>query len=273
MKKRGKNIFVFFVCTILLAGIFITAQTDIANKIRDKIASSVADNADKYIEKFVDKKKIDVESITNVTELDFENLPPEINVGNVKDADIAFYQIDFEQDGKSDTVFVVSYSVGELKLKKPFVPKNVTLPSANEIPALAPPQRIPRTLIFEYSGEMTASGFLDSVAGTTASIDSGYRMVTNGSILMMSTNLEIYEEAAGKSITITLYKNGMPTEISDSFVVDPNNLIITPGTRSYFVYTIESRGNVPFKDGDTISVFVTLPKGVVLKSITNAVEL
>lgn len=268
MKKGGKkNLFVISILLILLLGIMITAQG--AEKIRDKIASSIADNADKYIEKFVDRKKIDVESITNVTELNFENLPPEINVGDVKDSNIAFYEIDFEQQGKSDKLFVVSYLTNGLQLITPFETKNVTLPSKTAITS-AP--QIPVSMNFGFAGEMTKSGFLDSFEGEIGSIEKGYLMADDGDIANVSTNLEVYEVTGDKTIRITLYKNGAPTSLATSFLIDPDKLIVNPNTRSYFVYGILSRGNVPFKKGDIISVYVTISEDVVLKSIATSVR-
>jgi len=264
-KEMNKKLFVISAIFILLFGILITAQ-DIG-KIRDKIASSISDKADKYIDKFVEKKEIKVESITNVTEINLEKLPSEINIGDVKDADIAFYQIDFNDAGKSNRIFVVSFLADGLKMEKPFEPKNVTItPPTKGLPS----QIVPKNLAFRFTGEMDKTGFLESVAGISGSINDGYIMSGSGNIVNVSTDLEVYE---GKgTIGITLYKNGVPTLLTTSFVIDPDKLIVNPDTKSYFVYGILSQGNVSFKNGDIISVYVTLSDGVILKSITTSVQ-
>ncbi len=267
-KKRGKNILlVFSICTILLVGIFITAQSDAIKEIRNRIDASISTKADAYISNFAEKKGIEIEKINRVEKVDLQNPPEEISIiGSVKNSNLAVYQIDFDDSGESKKVFVISYSSEGLKAGLP--QKNVT--TSGEIPK-TPPQRIPT--IFEFkSDEMTQSEFLESIAGATGSIKSGYSMVADGNILVMRTNLEIYEESEGKIITITLYKNGNPTSIFNSFVVDPSDLIITSGARSYFTYTLESKGNVSFKKGDIISVYVTLSDGMNVKSITTSVN-
>jgi hypothetical protein len=270
MKKRGinKRLLATSVIFILLLSILITAEKDDLEKIRDKIASSVSDKADKIIWKLVEKKGIDIENITNVTEINFENLPSGIKIGNAENSSISFYQITFEDAKKLNKVFVVSYSPGGLRLETPFVSQNITFPSTgtNETSHNAPD-----FLEFEFKGEMNRTGFLESVTGIEGSIDKGYIMIEKGNIVNVSTNLEVYE---GEGIIgITLYKNGEPTDLTNSFPIDPGKLITNPETKSYFIYEILSGGNVSFKKGDIISVYVTLSDGVVLKSITTTVQI
>jgi hypothetical protein len=263
MKKRGtkKKLFAISIIFILLFSVLIVAATTGLGKLKVKIDSTISEKITPALTKLVELEGIDAGSITSVDKVNFENVPSEINIQDVQDSNFGFYQIGLDQPEKPN-LFVVSFLPGGLTK-----PTGIgTTPSQSTTPI---PQRIPDLLEFASSKEITSSGFLENTDGTTG----GYSMIVDGNIKKMSTYLEIYQESEGKSVSITLYKNGAPTSISDSFIVDPNKLILSPGVRSYFVYDFETKGNVDFKKDDVISVYVTLSDGVTLKSVTNSVPL
>lgn len=258
MREKGKKkLFATSIILVFLFAIFITAQGNTISKIQEKI---------------IEQKGIDAGSITDIVKVNIEDTPPEVKIKNVGDANIALYQVDFNQLGKPNKVFVIGYSTeavkGENYSQAPT--PNITIPS-NQTPGTIPQQRLPKFLNFNSAGEMGKTGFLDSVAGTTGGITHGYIMPASGTVVNVTTNLEVYEEEG--NIKVTLYKNGIPTSLTNSFAVGHGKLITNPNTKSYFVYTIKPRGTLSFRRGDVLSVYVSLSDGVVLKKINSFVQI
>jgi len=253
MNKRGKkllsSISVILIVLVVASMFFVVAQTNsndstlttqekeaIKEKL-DKITSKELSNAAQgYIEEFVEKRGIDAEDINNVSEVDFGTLPEEVQIDNVKDANLAIYNVDFNDSENTNTdntkqVFVVTYSTEKIETTADLIAH--------------PDKR--QFLQFGLNSEAVGSSFLSTASGVPGSLEQGYVMMRQGSITGMSTNLNVLE-ASGQVIEVILYKNG--EAISFGNVIDSES----SGIKKDF--DIQSKGVVTFEPGNTISVGV-----------------
>lgn len=242
MKKGKKKLFIIFslfVFLLLVMTIFATAEEEI------KILS---ENAKNYVSDFVEKRGINSENIKNITEVNFDDLPKEVNIENVDDTNLAIYQIDYDEvTEEEDKVFVITYSVEKLKSQGDII--------------IAQDKR--EFLNFGFGGEMTNSRFLETASGVETGLDKGYVMMREGSITGISTSLEILEGTG--DLEIVIYKNGEKIQFGNTFVVG------SAGVKKD--YDVQSRGVVSFEPGDVISVYVKASDGIIWKDVVNLIEI
>lgn len=252
--KRGKGkLFVIFgICMIalLVTSMLITATDSggVEQIVQEKTDSQISGEVYDYVENFVEKKGINPDEINNVTEVNFNDLPKEVNIENVNDANLAIYQINYNKSSeKQDKVFVITYSVEKLKSQGDII--------------IAQDKR--EFLNFGFSGEMGESGFLKSATGVEGSLEKGYVMMRSGSITGISTSLEILE--GNGNLEIVIYKNGEPIQFGNTFIVDSTGIKKD--------YDTQSKDTVSFEPGDVISSYVKASNGIVWEDVTTLVEI
>tara|TARA_B100001971_G_C18116266_1_gene496979 strand:+ start:83 stop:781 length:699 start_codon:yes stop_codon:yes gene_type:complete len=226
-----KKIFV----VLFIIGIFLTisgvfAQTDLSEELND------------FVKKVAEKKGIDETEITDVTEVDFSNLPNEVKIENIDDINIALYKIDSENNRST---FIITYSDKGFK-KIPIQDYYTT-----------------SLLHFGIGEEMNDSVFLKTNTGVSGDLNKGYVMLRKGSITGISTNLEAIKGSG--EIQIIIYKNnerigfGNLVDISDSGIKKD--------------YDIQSRDIVEFEQGDIISVYVKIQGEITWKDAITMIEI
>ena len=132
-----KKIFVFSVLVILLiVGVFATSS----------VSSDVGEEVSDFVDSFVSKKGIASENIKEIKQVDFNDLPKEVNIENVEDTNLAIYQVDYSESNQDKKVFVIAYSVDQLRTQDDLI--------------IASDKR--NFLDFGYGGVMGNSGFFRS---------------------------------------------------------------------------------------------------------------
>ncbi len=190
------------------------------------ISSVLAETSTEGLEKIKKKMKekgIEDENINNITQVDYNDLPPEVEIEDIKETELAIYKVDQKND---KPIFVITpgkkfQAVSETYYKE--------------------------LLNFGYAGEMSGSGFLRTATGVETSLEKGYVMVRDGSITAISTNLEVFEESSG-NLEIVVYVNGER--------VGFGNLVGTTGSGVKRDYATQSFDVVNFEAGDVISVML-----------------
>ncbi len=210
-----KKIFAVFVI-----GIFLLAFSGVLAESEEE--------KDDFVRKVAEKKGISETEIKNITEINFANLPKEINLENIDDSNLAIYEIELKE-GKS--VFLITFS------GKTIEKVSSTSTQVSYSTSLLP---------FGMNEETIGSAFLKTPLGVQGSLDKGYVMLRKGSITGMSTNLEAVNGEG--EIQIIIYKNGKEVGFRNSIDVFSN------GVKKD--YDIQSKEIVTFNAGDIISVQV-----------------
>ncbi len=235
---------------LLVTSVLITATDNQETEqiIKEKSEEFISEEVSGYVEDFVEKRGINPETINNVTEVDFDALPKEVNIENVDDTNLAIYQIDYNKTADAnEKIFVITYSVEKLKSQGDII--------------ISQDKR--EFLNFGLSGEMNESGFLKSASGVEGSLEKGYVMMRYGSITGISTSLEILEGSG--NLEIIIYKNGEPIQFGNSFVADSASVKKD--------YDVQSKDTVSFEPGDIISLYVKTSEGVIWKDVTTLMEI
>lgn len=199
--------------------------------------STISSNVSDYVKEFVSKKGIDPKKISNVSQVSFEDLPKEVNIENVNDNNLAIYEVQYndtsqEISGLDKKVFVITYSVNELKSQGDLI--------------VSSDKRM--FLNFGLNKEISTSDFLNTASGVEGSLERGYLMMREGSITGISTILNVTSFVDGGQAEIIIYKNGKPIGFGNT--INLNNLGIKKD------YDVQSRGVVTFEPGDLISAYV-----------------
>ena len=221
-----------------MIGIFLLAFSGV-------LAESEEEND--FMRKVAEKKGISETEIKNITEINFANLPKEINLKNIDDSNLALYKIELKE-GKP--VFLVTFSG-----------KNVEKISSTSTQI----SYSTSLLHFGKNEETSGSTFLKTPLGVQSSLDKGYVMLRKGSITGISTNLEAVN---GKGeIQIIIYKNGKEVGFRNSIDVSSNSIKKD--------YDIQSREIVTFNAGDIISVQVNVGNNadITWKGVITLVEI
>lgn len=242
--KKGKNkLFVIIgisVGILLIASMIATASEDSLNQISGDIKN--------YVETFIEKKGIAPESVNNVTEVNFDNLPKEVNIDKVNDNNIAIYQINYNKTSEQQkNIFVVTYSVDKVQSQG-----DVIINQNNR-----------ELLNFGFNEESKEPAFLKTANGVQGSLDKGYVMMRSGSIVGMSTNLEITEGTG--TVEIVIYKNGKLVNFGNTIIADSNGVEKD--------YDTQSKGTVPFEAGDVISLYAKSSAGITWKDVNTLLEI
>lgn len=247
----------FVIISLLVIGVlFISAQDQPSKALQAEVQGVVGDVSEgniservyEYILDFVEKRDILPSEVSKVREIDFDSLPKEVNIENVGDHNLAIYEISYEENGEKDRVYVISYSVEELKAQGDLI--------------IAHDKR--QFLNFGYDGTMVESGFLKTATGVEGSLEKGYVMMREGSITAVSTNLEIMQSNSGQ-IEIIVYKNGE--------AIGFGNTLDTSSSGVKKDYDVQSKDVVVFDAGDVISVYARAQGDVSWKDVITMVEI
>ena len=94
---------------LLAVGVFVAA-VDLVVIDEEGIVESpkITDTVLNYIETFLEKRDVVPESIATVREVDFDNLPKEVNIENVGDHNLAIYEINYTEDAEEKKVLSAS---------------------------------------------------------------------------------------------------------------------------------------------------------------------
>lgn len=233
MKKEA---IIVFGLIVLIAGAF--AQTIPGT------TGQVAQEVSTYIKSFVEKEGINEAQISEITQVDVNNLPKELDIKNIEANNIGLYEVNYTDNNVSKKVFIVTYSTNELKQRTNYITKNI------------------QSLIFGYSKESSTSNYLDTAAGVSSSENIGYVMMHSGSITGISASLEITEGSTGK-LFIEVYKNGQDTGFGN---------LITPSDSNKIDYDLQSEKIITYEPGDIISVYVQNTGDIAWKNAVVSVE-
>jgi hypothetical protein len=249
-----KKIFIGLgVCILLLVvSVFATAAQEVSDEISEVVdevsTGGIAEEVQEYVEEFVEKRGIEAQDITDISEVNFDDLPKEVNIENVNDANLAIYEIDYKEEEKEKQIFVVTYSVEQLRAQGDLI--------------IAHDKR--QFLNFGFDGDMSAPGFLETATGVEGSLEKGYVMMREGSITGVSTNLEVIDGNDSGKIEIIIYKNGESIRFG-------NTLDAVLGVKKD--YDVQSRDTVTFEPGDIISVYVNAERNIVWRDVITMIEI
>jgi len=240
------------ICLMLLIviGVFAAAADAVQADENSEINSglkNIKEVTDKYVKSFVDKRGIQEKEISNISEVDFDSLPKEVNIKNVGEHNLAIYEVDYKEQEQEKNVFVVTYSVDKLKKQGDLIIAHDTREILN----------------FGFSGESSGSEFLKTATGVESSPEKGYVMMRKGSITGISTNLEVLN-SGNNGIEIIIYKNGEEINFR-------NSLNALQGVQKD--YDTQSRDNIKFEQGDIISVKLIADREISWKDVITIVEI
>jgi hypothetical protein len=232
MKKVRKNLFIYLAIVMVLvitSGVF-------AEQV------GLSRNAQKSVDKILEKKGINMENVESVEQVEFDNLPEQIDIKNIDDTQLAVYEV---KPNEGESFFVITAS-DEL------IQKTETSSGVTKL-----------LLNFGHEGVMEESGFLNTATGVETGFEKGYVMMRKGSITGLSTNLEAVSGTG--TVEIMVYKNGYPVGFRNSFVVDSSKVMKD--------YDVQSKGTVTFEQGDVISMYVKGEEDVVWKDVITLIEI
>jgi hypothetical protein len=234
MKKGVKKAFIYFAVfmgVLMLSGVF-------AESI------GLSEDVEGIVNDVIDKKGINQGDIQSVEEVSFEDLPDQIELGQVDTTNIAIYKVDY---GTDKPLFVLTASDESLEAYK----GTTTVISKVMF------------LNFGYNGMMEEPGFLNTATGVEGSLEKGYVMMRKGSITGLSTNIDVL--GGEGEVEVVIYINGE--------VAGFRNTIIGDSTGVKKDYDTQSLGVVNFEKGDVISVYVNTESNIVFKDVINLVEI
>ncbi len=237
-----KKIFVFLAVGIILllsAGVF--AFSEDLSEGNGKLA--LEKDVEDFVKKVVKEKSISENDVKSVRQVDFAELPENVNLTNIDDTNLALYEIDINGE---KPIFVIT--VSEETFKK-------TLSSEDYKRSF---------LNFGTKETVSGSGFLETATGVETSFEKGYVMTRSGSITAISTNLEIVDGDSGK-IEIIIYKNREPIGFGNSIIADSKGVVKD--------YDVLSYNTVKFEQGDVLSVYVKSDDNILWKDVITMVEI
>lgn len=237
MKKSVKRTFVYFAVAmfvLMLSGVFAESV-------------GLSDSASKIVKDVAQKKGISEDNIESIQEVSGEDLPKKIGIENIDDSNLAVYEV---KPVGENSFFVVTAS--DVKLQKYAEKVSET--------------RSKMLLNFGSSEVYSESGFLETATGVKTSFEKGYVMTSDGSIVGLSTNLEVLSSEENEEVEIVIYRNGEPIGFRNSFVVSSSEEGVMKD------YDSQSYGTVNFNKGDTISVYAKSSSGVEFTDVTTLIE-
>jgi len=226
-----KKIFAILgVALILLASGVFAENMALSSDIQDAVKQAV------------EKKGISEQEVQNIEEVDFNNLPKEVDIKNIDDTNLALYKVDY---GQEKPFYVIT--VSDEKFRK----------TAEEIS---------RRMLLEFGSSeiIVTSSFLKSSTGVQTSAEKGYVMMRAGSITGLSTSLEVLTAGEG-NVEIIIYKNGQEIGFRNVIVADKNEVKKD--------YDVQSENIVNFEQGDVISVYTKINGEISVKDINTLVEI
>jgi len=209
----------------------------VESAVGEDLSAEELESVKPYVENFVEKRGIEPEKVKEIKKVDFEKLPKEVNIENVNDANLAIYEVEYEEKpSEIKKVFVISYSVEKLRAQGDLI--------------VAHDKRM--FLNFGFAGKGSGDAFLKTATGVEGSTKKGYVMMRHGSITGLSSSLVIREPGRG-NIDIVIYKNGKEVGFRNSLNTEKAGI--------HKDYDIQSKGVVSFEPGDIISVKLELEPG------------
>ncbi len=240
-RGQGKYILVFVIGLALALGV-VAESSGINSGI-----SKISNETQKFIKDFVEEQEISEENINSIEQIDLQNPPEEVKLGNeIDDTNVAIYEVNYTKENESKKLFVVTYSSEEFKV--PF-----ELKPANAVEYLS----------FGEVMETSGSVYLKTNTGVRTSAEKGYVMMDEGSITGISTNIEAVS-GEGR-INVIVYVNGEDVGLRNLIYVD------SAGVKKD--YDKQSKDVIKFQPGDVISVYVETQGGVVWKDAINLVKI
>lgn len=226
-----KKFLVLPLAIILILGVTVFAQTTI-----DK-------DVEKFVKDVASVKGVDRNTIEDIKQVDFNNLPEQINLKNIDETNLALYEINV---GSEKPIYVITASSEMFKETiKEYAQKMF--------------------LNFGFPGEIIETNYLQTATGVTTGLEKGYVMPNDGSITSISTNLEVIEKENSLPIQIIIYKNSQEVGFRNSFDVSKTGI--------YNDYDLISEGTLNFNRGDVISAKVLLPENTKVKDIITLIEI
>jgi hypothetical protein len=180
--------------------------------------------------------------VSNITEVNFSDLPDEVDIEKIENTSIVIYEVDY---GEMPLFVITSSGVEKSVVSVPVCDAKLLLH-------------------FGFGEEMGGSGFLNMASGVQGSLEKGYVMLRDGSVTGISTNLEVVSSVAGGGVEVVIYKNGVEVGFRNYLSVDVSGVKID--------YDVQSKGIVNFRAGDVISVYLSSENGVVLADVTTVIE-
>jgi len=232
--KKGMKRWIFGMSFVVM---FIMASSVLAESV------GLSTDAEGIVNSIVKDKGINEGDIQSVEEVSFEDLPDQVELGQIDTTSIAIYKVDY---GTDKPLFVLTASDESLEAYKE---------STNTISKVM-------FLNFGYDGMMEESGFLKTATGVEGSVEKGYVMMRDGSITGLSTNIEVL--GGEGSVEVIIYLNGE--------AVGFRNTIIGDSTGIKKDYDTQSLGVVNFEKGDVVSVYVNTESNIIFKDVINLVE-
>lgn len=235
MKKEGKILLVYLAIVVV---VFVTSGV---------VAESVglSDGAQKVVEDILGNRGIDPDDVEGIEEVNFQDLPDQIDVKNIDDTNLVVYEV---KPLEGNSFYVVTAS--DKHVKKQETSSGVAR----------------YVMDFGYNGVMAGDGFLRTAVGVETSPEKGYVMMRKGSITGISTNLESLEGTG--LIYITLYINGEEVGFRNSFIVEE-----TDSGKVMKDYDVQSVGTVNYEPGDVISMYVESEGDILWKDVITRVEI
>lgn len=197
------------------------------------VIADQSDDLNDFIKKIAEKKGINAAEIKNISRVDFNELPEEINLKNIDDNSLGLYKVESE----NDSIFVITVS------KETFEKINL--------------QSYSRTFLSFGLSRGNSSVFMETIPD--GGVENSYVMMREGSITGISTNL--YAEENGE-IEIVIYKNNNPVGFR-------NIIPAVQGTNVDF--DTQSEGLVTFQPGDVISTYIKTE--ISFKGVSTLVEI
>jgi hypothetical protein len=225
-----KKYIAFLILGIILLGTTVFAETTQITDVQD------------FVKNVIKTKGIDDTKVTEITEMNFQDLPEEINLQNIDETNLALYQV--QVTGEEKPVYIITASDTKIKKTiKEFAQKML--------------------LVFGQPEVISETAFLKNAVGVLGSQEKGYVMIRQGSITGLSTNLEAID-GAGKA-EIIIYKNGEEFGFRNTFTIEDTN--------TYEDYDSISPNVLTFEKGDLISVKIVLSGNIQIRDITTLLEI
>ncbi len=207
------------------------------------IADSSSEDLQNFVKKVAEKKGILQEDITNISKLDFNDLPKEISLKEIADSNVALYKIESKFSNPS---FVITFS--ESGFQK-------TLTKTDYVTSL---------LNFGLGKHEKGPEFLETSSGVKTSLENGYVMLREGSITGISTSLNVLKSSEGENIEIVIYRNGEEVGFRNSIPAGSEGVKKDYDTQSY--------GIVNFNPGEVISVYARTGSDVSFENVITNIE-
>jgi len=197
-----------------------------------------------FVEDIAEQRGINQSDITNISQVDFNDLPDQVNLTNIDQTSLGLFQVNIVNSSPvyvitmTDTVF--KKTIETIDLKRSY-------------------------LNFGYSGKMPDTGFLKTSTEVESSLEKGYVMIRPGNITGISTNLDVTKSAANAQIEVIIYKNGEALGFGNTLIADAEGVKTD--------YDIQSEGLGSFNAGDVVSVYVNATGNIDWGDVTTFIEI